>query len=74
MPDLDLALDGPLDLALTLRPLVRGQGDRTIRLAPGRALWTTRTADGPATLVLQQDGDCPTTSSTGMGWNSDARS
>ena len=57
MPDLDLALDGPLDLALTLRPLVRGQGDRTIRLAPGRALWTTRTADGPATLVLQQDGD-----------------
>ena len=57
MPDLDLALDGPLDLALTVRPLVRGQGDRTIRLAPGRALWTTRTADGPATLVLQQDGD-----------------
>lgn len=57
MPDLDLALDEPLDLALTLRPLVRGQGDRTIRLAPGRALWTTRTADGPATLVLQQDGD-----------------
>lgn len=57
MPDLDVALDGPLDLALTLRPLVRGQGDRTIRLAPGRALWTTRTADGPATLVWQQDGD-----------------
>ena len=57
MLELDLALDGPLDLPLTLRPLVRGQGDRTIRLAPGRACWTTRTADGPATLLFRHEGD-----------------
>lgn len=57
MPDLDLALDIPLDLVATLRPLVRGQGDRTIRLSTGTALWTTRTDAGPATLHLRQQGD-----------------
>jgi 3-methyladenine DNA glycosylase/8-oxoguanine DNA glycosylase len=48
----ELPLDGPLDLMGTLGPLVRGHGDRTIRLASREAWWTTRTADGPATLHL----------------------
>jgi 3-methyladenine DNA glycosylase/8-oxoguanine DNA glycosylase len=53
---LDLPLDGPLDLAASLGPLVRGHGDRTIRLAPGRAWWSTRMADGVATVGLRLDG------------------
>ena len=52
MPRLDLALDAPLDLARSLGPLVRGHGDRTIRIASNRAWWATRTTDGPATLGL----------------------
>lgn len=48
----DLALDGPLDLAASLGPLARGLGDRTIRIAAERAWWATRTADGVATLGL----------------------
>lgn len=47
-----LELDGPLDLAGSLGPLVRGHGDRTIRLAGDRAWWSTRTSDGPATIGL----------------------
>ena len=47
-----LELDAPLDLAGSLGPLVRGHGDRTIRLARERAWWATRTADGIATLGL----------------------
>ena len=54
VPDLEIALDGPFDLAATLRPLVRGQGDRTIRIAPGRAWWTGRTAAGPVTLAFTE--------------------
>jgi len=57
VPRLDLVLDGPLDLAASLGPLVRGRGDRTIRIASGRAWWATRTADGPATLGLAVGGD-----------------
>jgi 3-methyladenine DNA glycosylase/8-oxoguanine DNA glycosylase len=54
------AWDGPLDLVRTLSPLVRGPGDRTIRVSSARAWWTTRTADGPATLEVrrQPDGLC----------------
>jgi endonuclease III len=52
VPRLDLVLDGPLDLAASLGPLARGHGDRTIRIASGRAWWATRTVDGPATLGL----------------------
>ncbi len=48
----ELPLDGPFDLPGTLGPLVRGHGDRTIRLASREAWWTTRTVDGPATLQL----------------------
>lgn len=53
MPQRDLPLERPIDLVATLRPLVRGQGDRTIRLRPDQAWWTVRTADGPATVVLR---------------------
>jgi 3-methyladenine DNA glycosylase/8-oxoguanine DNA glycosylase len=52
VPRLDLDLDGPLDLPASLGPLVRGHGDRTIRIAGGRAWWATRTVDGVATLGL----------------------
>jgi 3-methyladenine DNA glycosylase/8-oxoguanine DNA glycosylase len=52
VPRLDLALDGPLDLAASLGPLVRGHGDRTIRIASGRAWWATRTVTGAGTLGL----------------------
>lgn len=56
MPRLDLVLDGPLDLAASLGPLVRGQGDRTIRITSGRAWWATRTPEGAATLGLTVGG------------------
>lgn len=51
-PDTTLSFefDAPLDLAGSLGPLVRGRGDRTIRIARDRAWWTTRTADGAATV------------------------
>jgi 3-methyladenine DNA glycosylase/8-oxoguanine DNA glycosylase len=48
----ELPLDGPLDLRNTLSPLVRGHGDRTVRVASHEAWWTTRTAHGPATMRL----------------------
>ena len=47
-----LDLDAPLDLSASLSPLVRGHGDRTIRLARDRAWWATRTTAGPATVGL----------------------
>jgi endonuclease III len=56
VPLVDLVLDGPLDLAASLGPLARGHGDRTIRIASGRAWWATRTVDGPATLGLTVGG------------------
>ena len=48
----ELPLEGPLDLRGTLSPLVRGHRDRTVRVASHEAWWTTRTAQGPATLHL----------------------
>lgn len=67
--------DGPLDVARTLGPLRRGQGDPTFRTDPSGALWrTTTTPDGPATLRLRRhdglvlaDGWGP-----GAGWALDA--
>jgi 3-methyladenine DNA glycosylase/8-oxoguanine DNA glycosylase len=47
----------PLDLRLTLAPLRRGPYDPTIRLSTGRVWRTTRTADGPASVVLVHGGD-----------------
>ncbi|HUP54229.1 MAG TPA: DNA-3-methyladenine glycosylase 2 family protein [Methylomirabilota bacterium] len=48
----EIPVEGPFDLRRTLSPLVRGNGDRTIRVASGEAWLGTRTADGPATLRL----------------------
>jgi 3-methyladenine DNA glycosylase/8-oxoguanine DNA glycosylase len=67
VPRLELALDGPLDLAASLGPLARGRGDRTIRIAPGRAWWATRTTDGIATLGLTVNEECLTAEAWGPG-------
>ncbi|MDQ3982273.1 MAG: DNA-3-methyladenine glycosylase 2 family protein [Actinomycetota bacterium] len=47
-----LALTGPLDLALTLRPLRHGPGDPTIRVARRDAGRATRTPEGPAAMLV----------------------
>ena len=60
-------LDGPFDLSLTLRPLVRGTGDPTIRLTRGRAWRATRTSAGPATIALTQGADSLTAEAWGPG-------
>ncbi|MFL5651361.1 MAG: DNA-3-methyladenine glycosylase family protein [Chloroflexota bacterium] len=52
MPTMTWPVIGPLDLARTLGPLSRGPADPTIRIAPDRAWWATRTPDGAATLAL----------------------
>jgi len=57
MPTRTLAIDGPLDLALTLGPLSRGPGDRTIRIGPGQAWLALRTSAGEATIHVRHDGD-----------------
>ncbi len=62
-----LALDGPFDLPGTLAPLVRGNGDRTIRIAPRDAWWTTRTTAGPATLHLSVEPGALTAEAWGPG-------
>ena len=49
---LEIGLDGPLDLTASLGALVRGNGDRTIRITSRRAWLATRTPDGVATLGL----------------------
>lgn len=67
MPRLTLPLDAPLDLAASMAPLVRGHGDRTVRIASRRAWWATRTLDGPATLGLTVAGDRLTADAWGPG-------
>ena len=52
MPARTFRLEAPLDLRLTLGPLLRGTGDPTMRLTATRAIRTTRTPDGPATIEL----------------------
>jgi len=47
-----IELRAPLDLLTTLRPLVHGRGDTTIRLARSEAWLAVRTPEGPATLHL----------------------
>jgi 3-methyladenine DNA glycosylase/8-oxoguanine DNA glycosylase len=49
-------LSDPFDLVATLAPLVRGNGDPTIRLARGRAWRAYRTPAGPATIAIVQGG------------------
>ena len=52
MPSRTFRLDRPLDLGLTLAPLVRGSGDPAMRLSRGRVIRATRTPAGPATIEL----------------------
>lgn len=59
MIERSIQLRGPLDLRLTLGPLVHGRGDRTIQLERGGAWLAMRTPDGPATLHIAHD--APTT-------------
>jgi 3-methyladenine DNA glycosylase/8-oxoguanine DNA glycosylase len=63
----ELSFEGPLDLPGTLSPLVRGHGDRTIRIASREAWWATRTAAGPATLHLSVEPGRLTTEAWGPG-------
>lgn len=43
----------PLDLSLTLAPLVLGPADPTARVGPDEAWWAVRTPSGPATVHLR---------------------
>ena len=67
VPRRDLLVTGPYDLVGTLRPLVRGHGDRTVRLAPRRAIWAMRTLAGPVSLDVRQDGARLTAEAWGDG-------
>jgi 3-methyladenine DNA glycosylase/8-oxoguanine DNA glycosylase len=49
-------LDARLDLRRILGPLLRGRGDPTMRLNAVAAARTTRTPDGPATLLMEVRG------------------
>lgn len=51
-----LALDGPLDLRLTLGVLREGAGDPCLRLSRSDAVRATRTPEGPATTELRVRG------------------
>jgi 3-methyladenine DNA glycosylase/8-oxoguanine DNA glycosylase len=57
MPTRELVLDRPLDLRRTLGLHLRGSGDPTMRMSPGRVIRATRTADGPATIEIVQHRD-----------------
>lgn len=51
----DLAVGVPLDLGLVLGIHLRGRGDPTLRFeGPGRVWRATRTAHGPATVLLER--------------------
>lgn len=56
MPSRTIALDGPLDLGLTLGPHLRGAADPAMRLGRDWAIRATRTTDGPATIQLSVRG------------------
>ena len=49
----DLRLDGPLDLRQTLGPLQRGPGDLTMQVERRRVVRTSRTPEGPATILVE---------------------
>lgn len=59
--------EGPLDLRRTLAPLVRGNGDRTVRVGSDEAWLATRTARGPATLHLSVASGTMTAEAWGEG-------
>ena len=60
-------LDRPLDLFGTLRPLWRGSGDPTMRLARDQAWRAIRTPDGPASVALGVQGRRLTIDAWGPG-------
>jgi 3-methyladenine DNA glycosylase/8-oxoguanine DNA glycosylase len=57
VPRIEIAVEVPLDLGLTLRPLWRGPRDPTMWLTAHEVIRTTRTSDGPATTRLRVRGD-----------------
>jgi 3-methyladenine DNA glycosylase/8-oxoguanine DNA glycosylase len=67
VPRRTITLDAPLDLRLTLSPLYRGRGDPTLRLNSVAAVRATRTADGPATLLVEVRGDRLEAEASGPG-------
>jgi 3-methyladenine DNA glycosylase/8-oxoguanine DNA glycosylase len=54
VPTVTLEVDGPLDLVRTLAPLVRGNGDRTIRVGSDRVWWATCTSSGAVTVAIRR--------------------
>ena len=48
-----IALERPLDLVATLRPLYRGASDPTMGLGPRMAGRASQTPAGPASLVIR---------------------
>ena len=62
-----LPLDGPLDLARTTSPLVRGHGDRTIPGRLARGVVDDPDRCGPATLHLSVAADALTAEAWGPG-------
>jgi 3-methyladenine DNA glycosylase/8-oxoguanine DNA glycosylase len=56
MPRRTIDLEAPLDLRLALGPHHRGRGDPTSRLSSLAAARATRTADGPASLLVELRG------------------
>lgn len=66
MPTRTFPLPRPVDLPVSLRPLVVGR-DATIRLAPGAAVRAWRTPAGPVTLCVRIAGDVATAEAWGPG-------
>ena len=56
VPRRTIELSAPVDLRIVLGPHVRGHRDPTGRLSSRSASRVTRTADGPATLLVEQRG------------------
>jgi 3-methyladenine DNA glycosylase/8-oxoguanine DNA glycosylase len=63
----EIALDQPFDLVATLRPLVRGTHDPTVRLRAGSAWLTARRRAGPVTIHLRQTPGLLTAEAWGPG-------
>ncbi len=57
MPSRRIRTPLPVDLRQTLGPLWHGRPDRTMRVAPDRAVRASWTPDGPATVEVRRDGD-----------------
>jgi 3-methyladenine DNA glycosylase/8-oxoguanine DNA glycosylase len=62
-----LRLCRPLDLRLTVGPLVRGTGDPSLRVASTRLVRASRTPDGPAAIDLRLLGEVVQAEAWGPG-------